>query len=172
MNRQDKIQWRDNISNSLDKSSAVFLAHYKGMTVAELTGLRRELRSHNAEFHVVKNTIVKKAIEKRDENAFASLLKGQVGIVYAFGDAVAAAKVVKKTVKDCENLEILGGFMDCALMSTKSVDELASLPPREVLLAKIIGSLVSPHRGLLGVLSGVPRQFVQVLNAIKDKKSD
>ncbi|MGY3805441.1 50S ribosomal protein L10 [Pigmentibacter ruber] len=171
MDRNAKVQWRDSVVEALDKSGAVFLANYSGMTVEELTAMRRELKAVQADFHVVKNTIAQKAVEGRDENVISDLFKGQMGIVFAYGDSAAAAKVFSESAKKCEKLKIVGGYMEKSLLTPKAVEQLASLPSREVLLGQLIGTMVAPHRGLLNVLNGVPRNLVQVLNAIKDKKA-
>ncbi|APJ04492.1 50S ribosomal protein L10 [Silvanigrella aquatica] len=171
MDRNAKLQWRESVVQALDKSGAVFLANYSGMTVEELTAMRRELKAVNADFHVVKNTIAQKAVEGRDENVISSLFKGQTGVVFAYGDAAAAAKVFAESAKKFEKLKVVGGYMEKSLLTPASVEKLASLPSREVLLGQLIGTMVAPHRGLLNVLNGVPRNLVQVLNAIKDKKA-
>ena len=169
--KSTKIAWRESIVEKLDKAGALYFAQYSGLTVEELTSLRVELRKAGANFHVVKNTVARKAIEGRDESVVAPLLKGQIGIVYAYGDVAAAAKVVVEGAKKYEKLTIVGGFMDNSSIGENQVKQIASLPPREVLLAKIIGSLVAPHRGLIGVINAVPRSVVSVLNQIKETKT-
>lgn len=171
LDRNGKRQWREDVVSAIDKSGALFLANYTGMTVEELTALRRELKAVNADFHVVKNTIAQKAVEGRSEEVVSSLLKGQTGIVFAYGDAAAAAKTFSQAAKKFEKLQITGGYMEKSLLKAADVEHLASLPSREVLLARIVGSMVAPHRGLLGVLNGVSRNLVQVINAIKEQKA-
>ncbi len=171
MDRNAKLQWRDSVVEALDKSGAVFLANYSGMTVEALTTLRRELKAVNADFHVVKNKIAQKAIEGRDESVISGLLKGQTGMVFAYGDAAAAAKVFSGAAKKFEKLKVLGGYMEKSALDLATVEKLASLPSREVLIGQIVGTMIAPHRGLLSVFSGVQRNFVQVLNAIKDQKA-
>ena len=171
MDRNAKLQWRESVVQALDKSGAVFLANYSGMTVEELTAMRRELKAVQADFHVVKNTIAQKAVEGRDENVISELFKGQTGVVFAYGDTAAAAKVFSESAKKFEKLKIVGGYMEKSLLTPASIDKLASLPSREVLIGQLIGTMVAPHRGLLNVLNGVSRNLVQVLNAIKDKKA-
>lgn len=172
MNRNEKIAWRDELLQSFDKSSAVFLAEYSGMTVEDLSALRKELRKGNAEFQVVKNTIAKKAIEGRPEAVASGLFKGPVGAVFVYGDVAAAAKTISETAKKNEKFKIVGGYMESAMVDKAGILTLASLPSREVLLSKIIGSLVAPHRGILGILNGVPGALVRVLNQIKETKSE
>lgn len=171
MDRNAKVAWRDDMVKYLDKSSALFLAQYQGMTVEELTELRRALKAVNAEFRVVKNTIAKKAVEGRKEAVIASDLKNQTGIVFVFGDVAAAAKAFNDASKKNEKLKPVAGYMESEKISSKQIAVLASLPSREVLIAKILGSLVAPHRGILGVVQGVPRALVSVLNQIKETKT-
>jgi large subunit ribosomal protein L10 len=171
LDRNAKLQWRESVVQALDKSGAVFLANYSGMTVEELTVMRRELKAVHADFHVVKNTIAQKAVEGRDENVISSLFKGQTGVVFAYGDTAAAAKVFADSAKKCEKLKIVGGYMEKSLLTPTSVEKLASLPSREVLLGQLIGTMVAPHRGLLNVLNGVSKNLLQVLSAIKEKKA-
>ncbi len=171
MDRNSKLQWRDGVLEALDRSGAVFIANYTGMTVEQLTDLRRALKAVNADFQVVKNKIAQKAIVGRDESVMTSLLKGQTGLVFAYGDPAAAAKAVSESAKKFEKLKIVGGYMEKSALNPAAVESLASLPSRDVLLGRIVGSLVAPHRGILGVLNGVSRNMVQVLNAIKDKKA-
>jgi large subunit ribosomal protein L10 len=171
VDRNAKVAWRDELVSKFDKAGAVFLAQYSGLTVEDLSGLRRELKKVNADFHVVKNTIAKKAVEGRDESVLGAKFKNQTGVVFASGDVAAAAKIVSDMAKKNDKLKVVCGYMEKSLMDSKGVEALASLPSREVLLAKIIGSMVAPHRGLLGVMNAVPRALVLALNAIKEQKS-
>jgi len=166
-----KNQWREDLVGSFDKSSAVFLAQYSGMTVEQLSALRRGLRAVNAEFQVVKNTIAKKALEGKPQAVVAEWLKGQTGVVFVFGDVAAAAKVISEVAKKNDKLKISGGALGAEKLAAKDVETLASLPSREVLIGKILGSMVAPQRGLMGVMMGVPRAMVCVLNQIKEQKA-
>lgn len=166
-----KVAWRDGIVEKLDKAQALYVAGYAGMSVEELTNLRVELKKVQADLHIVKNTVARKAIEGRDEAILGSKLKGQVSIVYANGDIAAAAKTLVDGEKKFEKFKVLGGYLESSLLSEAEVKQIASLPPREVLIAKIIGSLVAPHRGLVGIVNAVPGAMVRVLNAIKDTKT-
>ncbi len=171
MDKSGKVSWKSEISTKLDKSLALYVADYAGMTVEELSSLRRELKKADADFCVVKNTIFKKAVLGRSEEKLSSMLKGQSGVVYAFGDIAAAAKALAENAKKCEKLKVKGGFLDSSVLNAKEVEAIASLPSKEVLLSKIVGSLIAPHRGLLGVMNGVPRAIVSVLNQIKETKT-
>jgi large subunit ribosomal protein L10 len=101
----------------------------------------------------------------------SGLLKGQIGVVFANGDVAAAAKTVVEVAKKNEKFQVLGGFFENKAVGHAAIQQIASLPPREVLIAKIIGSMVAPHRGLVGIINAVPSAMVRVLGAIKDAKS-
>lgn len=171
MDRHAKSEWRNDIHQSLTRSQAIFIANYDGMTVEDLTSLRRSLKGVSADFCVVKNTIAKKAAAGQPQEAMTPLLKGQTGFVFAYGDVAAAAKTATEAQKKFEKFNLLGGFMENELLETAQIDQLASLPPREVLIGQIVGSLVAPHRGLLRTLNGVQSNLVRVLNAIKEQKT-
>lgn len=174
MDRQTKQKVREQVAETLSKTSGVIVAQYSGMTVKDVTDLRVELRKVNAEFRVVKNRIVKKAIEQAHPEMapLAEKLKGHVGIIYSYGDIGQIAKTTVDFQKShAEKFEVKDGHIDNSLVSADDVKEIASLPSKEEMLAKIIGSIVAPHRGLVTVLSGVSRELVQVINQIKEQKS-
>lgn len=172
MDRQGKENLRKETADALGKVSAVILAEYRGLSVADVTNLRVELRKSDAVFKVVKNRVVKKAIEleQPDFGQISDDFKGPIGVVYAFGDAAQTTKTALEFGKDHPEFVVKGGFFDKNRVSENELKAIADLPSKEVLLGQIVGSLVSPHRGLLGVLNGVSRQLVQVINAIKDTK--
>lgn len=171
MDRIGKVQWREEMEQSFDKAGAFFVANYTGMTVQELSQLRRELRAAQAEMQVVKNTLVKKAIAQKPQEVASDLFKGQTASIFAYGDVAAAAKILVEAAKKNDKLKLVGGYMESSVLEPRSVEQLASLPSKEVLLSQIVGSLVAPHRGLLGVMQGVPRALVQALNQIKEQKA-
>ncbi len=174
MDKKAKQALREVTAERFKKSKAVLVAEYRGLTVEELTLLRVSLRKASAEFKVVKNRIAKKAIsiEVQDLEGLSGKIVGPVGLICSYGqDSAQVTKAVLDFEKDHPNFKVTGGHMEGSVLSKADLEAIASLPSKEVLLAKIIGSLVSPHRGLLGVLNGVPRSLVQVINAIKDKKT-
>ncbi len=172
MNRNEKNEYRKVVGERLDAANALILAEYRGLTVEEVTALRVALKKHNASFQVCKNRLVKKAIEG-EVGQYKDLLgkfKGPLGVIYSQGDSAQVTKTALEFEKDHPNFKITAGFIDSASMSPSDLKVISDLPSKEVLLAQIVGSIVAPHRGLLGVLNGVSRQLVQVLNAIKEKK--
>lgn len=172
ISRAKKEALRAEASDRFNKAGGALVAEYRGLTVAELTELRTELRKVGAEFKVTKNRVLKKAIEleAQESSELADKLVGPVGVVYLFEDVAAGAKVAVEFAKNHEKFVVTGGLMDGGLVSDKEIEAISNLPSKEVLLGQILGSLTAPHKGIMGILNGVPRNLVQVINAIKDTK--
>ena len=170
MNRTEKNTLREGLVSRLEKANAVILAEYRGLAMSELTQLRASLRKSNAEFKISKNRIVKKATEGTSYAQLIENMKGPLGVVYSYGDVAQATKSILDFSKDHSNLKVTVGVLDGSVVGMSELERISSLPSKEVLLAKMLGSIMAPHRGLVTVLSGVSRQLVQVINAIKDKK--
>ncbi len=173
MSKARKHELKGEIAERLSKANAAIVAEYRGLTVAELTDLRVKLREAKAEFRVIKNRVAKVAIKEDADHVapISSSLKGPVGLVIVYGDPAQAAKSVLEFAKDKEHFKVTAGVLDGKGVTAAQLKAISDLPTKDVLLARLVGTLVAPHRGILGVLNGVPRQLVQVINAIKEKKS-
>ena len=173
MSKARKAVVKQDITERLKKANAAIVAEYRGLTVAELTDLRVKLRESKSEFKIVKNRVAKVAIKEdvADVAPISDALKGPVGLVIVYGDAAQAAKSLIEFGKDKENFKVTAGVMDGKAVTAADLKAISELPSKDVLMARLVGTLVAPHRGILGVLNGVPRQLVQVINAIKEKKA-
>jgi large subunit ribosomal protein L10 len=173
MSKANKHLLKADFAISFKKANAAIVAEYRGLTVTELTDLRVRLREAKAEFRIVKNRVAKVSI-REDAPAMLPIvdsLVGPVGVVLIFGDPAAAAKAVLDFEKDKKELfKVTSGVMEGKALSPTHLKAIADLPSREVLLARIVGTIASPSRGLVTVLAGVPRALVTVLAAIRDKK--
>ncbi|RMG92922.1 MAG: 50S ribosomal protein L10 [Zetaproteobacteria bacterium] len=169
MNRQDKQRIVEELHAAWSESSAGVVAQYRGLTVAEMGLLRRRLHEQNVSLQVVKNTLARRAAEGTGFKAAEELFTGPVAIAYG-NDPVAMAKAIADFAKEHKALEIRGGVLDGKMMDAAGVISLAKLPPREVLLAKLLGSMQSPISGFVRVLAEVPASFVRTLAAIRDQK--
>jgi large subunit ribosomal protein L10 len=156
---------------TIKDAKAVVVSHASGMTVSEVTDLRRLLREANVTHTVVKNTLGRIAAREVKMEGLAKLLDGPTVISISKTDSVAPAKILAGFAKTHEKLVILGGVIDGKDASAKDIADIASLPSREELLAKMLGSLNSPITGLLRVLNGPLMGFARSLNAIADKKA-
>jgi len=160
------------LSDQMKNASAGVLADYKGISVADDTKLRRELRAAGVEYAVVKNTLLRFAAQNIGFDALEPVLKGTTALATCANDPVAPAKILNAYAKKSNGkFTLKAGFVDGRVITPAEVDALSELPPREVLLARLLGSLNSPLTGLVGVLNGNIRGLAVALNAIAEKKS-
>ena len=156
-------------SEAIASANAGVLAEYRGMTVAQLTDLRREARSAGVWIKVVKNNLARIAIADTDFECLSEHFIGPV-IFSASEDPVAVAKVMAKAAKDNEKLTITAGAMNGSLMDPKMIDDLSKLPSREELLAKLMGTMQAPVQKFVSTLNEVPGKFVRTLAAVAESK--
>ena len=170
--KNDKIAMGANFAQKLEGVQASIISEYAGITAEDLRQLRRELKAVDGELLVVKNRVAKKVLADVDSSIKDSveLLKGPVVFTLIRGDAASATKAVFNFSGDHDAFKITGGVLDEQKLGVAELKAISELPPKEVLLAKIIGSLVSPHRGLIGVVNGVNSKLVRLLAAIRDQK--
>ncbi len=162
------------LAEKLKRSSAGVLVDYKGITVAQDTALRVEMRQNNVEYFVIKNTLLRFAAEEAGLPDLIPVLKGTTSIALCEDDPVAAARVVasfSKKVKEQNKFTIKLGFVDGKVISAEEVKALAELPSKEVLIATVLGTLMAPIRGLATVLDANISGLARVVQAIADKKA-
>jgi len=170
LKREEKQRLVQDLHERFKKVRAVFLTDFTGLDVATLTRLRRQLGQYGIEYKVVKNTLLKRASEKTPLEALAEHFVGPNAVVLAYDDPVQSAKVLVDFVKEEPELDIKAGFVEGRVLRPEEVKALASLPPREVLIAQLIGMLKMPLVRLVGALSSPIQQLLGVLEAIKEKK--
>jgi large subunit ribosomal protein L10 len=169
--RTEKEATVGELREKFQQAQAAIITEYRGLTVAKVNELRRALEKEGAVYRVVKNTLARLAVEGTEYGVLRDQFLGPVAVTWAGQDAVAAAKVLTEFAKGSDALTIRGGALGGRLLTAADVDALAKLPSREQLLGQFLSVLVGPMRNLVGVLSGVPRSFVQVLHAIEQKKA-
>lgn len=156
------------LAEYLDKASRaqmLIITEHRGLTVKQAQELRRSLAPHQAAFHVVKNTLLRRALQELGRPVPDSLLSGPTAVSYCFGDVAAVAKAVDDFARASGVLQIRGGLLGSQVVDAEGVRALANLPPREVLLARVVGGIQAPIVGLVSVLGGVLRGLVNVLDA-------
>lgn len=161
------------LSEQLKNSVAGVLVSYKGINVANDTKLRKELRENNIDYSVVKNTLLRLAVANAGLDDLTPILKGTTALALSENDLVAAAKILSNySANDkSKTFEIKAGFVEGKVISKEEVDNLAKLPSKEVLIAKVLGGFNAPISGFVGVLNANLRGLVVALNAIAEKKS-
>lgn len=166
MPTEKKTQIVENLKEAFAKSNIAILTQYQGLTTAELTVLRRKLQASKSEYKVVKNTLFHLAATRIDKGDLVGEVAGPTAVVFGYGEISAPAKVLADYIRDSKNnLTIKGGFLGDRSLTSAEVTTLATLPPREVLLAKVLGQMKSPIASLLGCLTTPMRGMVGVLQA-------
>lgn len=159
------------IARHLGRSQAFFLTDFRGLDVATMTRLRRRVRDNQAEYMVAKNTLIKRALSQAGKDGgLDGLLEGPTALCFAYGDPVAVARTLAELARETRLLGIKGGWLEGRVLSGPDVEALAQLPPREVLLGRVLGGLQAPMVGLVTVLSGTVRNLVVVLEQIRKHK--
>ena len=170
MDRRTKEQIVSELQEKLKEAKLGVLTSFSGMNVAKMEALRNALRKSNAELKVVKNTLLGIASKETDFSILADHFKWPVAVVLSHKDPVGPTKVLIDFAKKNPELEIKIGVLDGKLLTRSDISALAELPSREVLLGKLVSVMAAVPTAFVTVLSGVPRNFVQLLNAYCDKK--
>ncbi|QRN85337.1 50S ribosomal protein L10 [Clostridia bacterium] len=157
------------IQGKLETASSVVVTDYRGLNVAQVTELRKELRDAGVEYRVLKNTLTRLAAKESGIEGLEDTLTGPNAIAFS-PDPVSAAKVLYEFAKNCDKLEIKGGVLEGKVISTEELKALSELPSREVLLSMVLRSMVGPLTNFASVLNAPLRDLVGVLSAVKEQK--
>ena len=148
------------IKQKLTEAQSVVLVDYRGLTVAEVTELRKQFRAAGVEYAVLKNTLVSIAAKEVGIEGLDSILEGPTALAFGMTDAVAPAKIIAEFAKKNDKLKVKAGILDGAILDVAGVEKLSAIPSREVLIAKIMGSMMS-----------AVSKFVYVVEAIRKQKA-
>lgn len=171
MNKESKSQVVAEMHDKLMRAQAVFLTDFRGMNVEKATELRNELRKAGVEYKVVKNTLLELASRDTDKVTLTAHFTGPTAIALTYTDPVAAAKVLSKFAKEQQAIfKLKAGVLSGKPLSVQEIQSLADMPSREVLIAKLLGTMQAPTTNFVGVLAAVPGSFVRALNAIRIQK--
>lgn len=171
MQRNDKEAVIAEVAQLLAERDTVFVSDYRGLTVAGLTELRGKLRESGARVKVVKNTLGGIAADRAGRDALRDLLSGPTAVTFCGDDVVAAAKTLSDFARTHPQLIVRGGVLQSSLINADGVKALASMPPREVLVAQVVGTIAAPLTGLVTVLQGTISGFVRVLNQVAEQRA-
>lgn len=141
------------------------IADYRGLTVADLQNLRSQLRPHNADVKVAKNTLAKIAARNNSLEALEPELVGPTALVLAYADVAQPAKIVNEFVRTSRIMQVRSGMLEGQMIAAGRIDEIANLPSRDVLIGKVVGGMTSPLYGIVGVLAAPMRSMMYVLQA-------
>lgn len=159
------------IKNKLETCHSAVLLDYRGLNVAEVSELRNQCRANGIEYVVLKNTMISLAANELGLEGLESHLKGPTAVAFGLNDAVAPAKVLTEFIKKAKKTEIKCGLVNGKLVDPKGVAALAELPPKEVLLARMMGSMNAPATNCVGVMSAILRSVVYAVDAVRKQKA-
>jgi large subunit ribosomal protein L10 len=167
MHKTEKERLVAELTERLKSSETLIVADYRGLTMPEIDALRGELLEHGARFQVVKNTLTRRAAEAAGQEALLALLDGPSAIAFleADGDMVAAAKALAKVARDTKVLTIRGGVLQGRPISNADVEELAKLPPFDVLRSQVLGAITAPLTTLVGLFSAPLQNLIGLIDA-------
>lgn len=172
MNREEKRELVHNLHERLGKAQGSYLVDYQGLGVESLNRLRHDLRQVNAEVEVVKNRLLKLASKDTDTELIVDLMQGPTAIALTNEDVIGPAKALVDFAKEFKNLEIKGAQISGKMVDIEGVKQLAALPGRDVLLAQTLSVMQAVPTSFVRVLNGIMGQFMNVLKAIEEKKSE
>ena len=171
MARPEKMAAVEELKANISSHSIAILTKYQGTHVAEWTELSQKVRGGQITFKVYKNTLAKRVLDELDLSEVANYLVGPT--VWAFSeDPVAPAKILKNFGKGVEFIQMQGGILDGKPVDASVLNTLADLPSRDQLFAQVVGTIAAPLRSLVGVLSAVPRNAVNVLDQIRKQQEE
>jgi large subunit ribosomal protein L10 len=166
MLRKKKAEVIDGIQEFFSKCSVGILTDYRGLSVLEMTGLRHTMRKSGVDYRVVKNTLARLAAQRVGREELVSILNGPVAIAFGYGDITELAKLLASYIQTSKtSLTIKGGFLSDRLLTSEEVTTISTLPPREVLLARVVGGIQSPILALASRLATPMQGMIGVLQA-------
>lgn len=165
MNRSEKEELVAQVRDRLMQAKGIVITQQSGLTVSEVTDLRRQMREAGAEFKVLKNTLAKIAVMGTPMEGLSSLLEGPTALAFSTEDAVAAAKIASKFSNSNQKLKVIGGFLDGRVLDANSVDLIAKLPSLDELRGKIIGVICAPATKLAVLAKEPASRVARVIGA-------
>lgn len=159
------------IRTALKDSNCFFVVKYSGVASPDLSGLRTSLKSSNASLFVVKNSVARRALESSGHKDTVKNIEGPCGLVFVQDEPVDASKVLYEFTKKHKELILQGGFLKDKVLEQKDIEELAKLPSKEVMRAKLVMTLNAPISGFVMVLNNTLKKFVICIDKIREKKA-
>jgi large subunit ribosomal protein L10 len=179
MNKKQKEQAVLEIKEKLDKASSLYFTDFSGLTVAETNELRDEFHNAKVDYKIIKNTLIRKAIESEKDGKFSvnaekliSSLKGPTGVIFAYDDPVLPAKIIKKFYEKIEKPKLKIALLENQTYDNSRLFELASLLSKPQIISSIIGSLHVPISGIINTINIVIRDLASVIEEGAKKKSN
>ncbi|PJA89766.1 MAG: 50S ribosomal protein L10 [Candidatus Magasanikbacteria bacterium CG_4_9_14_3_um_filter_32_9] len=170
--RQQKESTLERLTDGIKNSKSIVFANFQGLTVSQTDDLRSKCKEEGVKCLISKKTLIKKAAANAGLEIDSEVFKGGVAVFFGTNDEVAPAQIVSKFAKNFEIVKVFGGVLEGKYIEAMQVNALAKLPGKQQLYAQLVGTINDPISGFVNVLAGNLRSVVNVLNAIKDSKSE
>jgi large subunit ribosomal protein L10 len=170
MNRAEKTASIESLQQDMGRASLAVVAEFRGLTAGQMNNLRAAVRKVDGRFRVAKNTLAKRAVSGGTNDGMTALMRGPVAMILAFDDPVAVAKVAVKFAEELPKLEIRGAVLDGQVLKSEGVKALADLPPREVILAQLLGLLQAPATHLVRLLNEPASRVARLVDAVAKQR--
>ena len=171
LSKQDKMELAKKYGEKFKNASSVFVLDYKGLTVKEIQELRKSVKKANAQFSVVKNSVLKYGASGSDVEKIADIFPRPHAIAICDEDPVSVAKAFVESIKTLPQVKLKGGIVDGSVVSEDDIKNLSKLPSREVLLSQFLGLLNSPLSDFLSALKNMQTKIVYAISEVKNKKN-
>jgi large subunit ribosomal protein L10 len=170
--RADKVETVGELESIFNSAQAAIVTEYRGMTVAQISELRKRLRKGGGQYHVVKNTLMRRAAGDKLTPELESLLSGPTAIAFALEDPVDTTKALLDYFRELrrEEFVVKGGYVGGRIFSPAEVTALSKVPPRPVVLGQALGTIQAPLNNFAGTMSGILSEFARTLQALADKR--
>jgi large subunit ribosomal protein L10 len=170
--RPEKVAEVQDLEQRLRSSPVVILTDYRGLTVSEIRALRSRLREAALEYRVAKNTLLTRAARQAGLPALSAYLSGPTAVVFGRDDPGTPSRILQEFIRQYRKLTIKGGVVEGQALGAEAVQSLATLPGKAELLARVVGLVQAPLRGLVGVLAAPPRQLATALDALRKQREE
>lgn len=172
MIRQEKEKIIEELKEKISRAKAMYFADFSGITVEQVNNLRREFKKSDIDYKVVKNTLIKKALESISgyDKVYDNLV-GPTSIAFGYDDPVVPAKIIKKFNEKNEIIKVKAFIFESVVYQGSELNTVANIPSRPELIAAMLGSIQAPIAGIVGAINAVMRDLVNVIDAIEKKKS-
>ena len=169
MPRTEKVERVAELKRRVEGAEALFLADFRGLTVGDVTDLRRSLRESGTRFAIVKNTLMKRAVGEVGAEGLQALLEGPTAVAFVDGDPIMAAKSLMDAIRRFRTMELKGAYMEGRVLSAGEAQSLATIAPREVLLSQLAGMAKSEMSRAAAMMEALQSRFLSLLDAFKEK---
>ncbi|MDR0454108.1 MAG: 50S ribosomal protein L10 [Deferribacteraceae bacterium] len=170
MKKEQKVELAKGVADEITGAEGIIITSFKGLTFPQMDNIRRAVKSGGNDFRVIKNSLLKKALNSRNIDILDRFLTESTALVLVRKEFAAVAKDIKKYAKDYSQFTVKAGYLENKLLTKEEVIAIADLPSRDQLLAQLFATMNAPAQNFVSLLANIPRSLLNVLNAVKENK--